>query len=864
MILSSIFSVIILSMKNRVLLFFLLFSISVSAQTGDFELKNLQQRASIKINADPALKGNGFKRFLTGENYRKEWTDSITVPILDLKKDFGGLTPEKEGGGKQTHTLHLKDGDGRDWVLRSVQKFPEKVIASELKGTIAEMIVKDGISASYPYGVLSIGTLAKAARVPYLPNTVVYIPDDAKLGEFRSKYKNTVALLELRTIENNKEIKTFDTEEIIPKIQNSDEKLIDQKAVLRARLLDNFMMDFDRHEGQWSWAEKDSSGKTYYYPIPKDRDQAFFKADGFLPKLLSGKPALGAIQGLRARPKNILIFNFAARNFDRSFLNELDEQTWSSGIDDFLSSMSNDVIENALSRQPEEIQKYGAKQIENILKDKRDFFKQDMLRYYRFLSGTVSVVGTNEGEKFTITKNADGAVKVEVQDKKSFTIYSRLFDPSVTKEIRIYGLEGDDRFLINGKVSPIRIRIIGGPGDDAFTNNSKGGKVFVYDVSFEKNTLTGNGFRNKISQDPLTNEYRRINDIYNSSSFGIFPEYSADAGLFLGLRYTATTTGFRKEPYASKHFFYVTKALSSSAWHLHYDADFIKVGRNTDLLFRSDAKLPTIRTHFFGYGNNTVFDKNKGADYYKLQYRLIEASVLARHSLTPWLQIQCGPLLQNFKISPSKNNDHYIADIPAYGIEPTVYDNKWFAGAEAGVIVNTRNNELIPTRGIHLNIYTRPMTGIGGETRKLNQSGGDLSFYTDALFKKHIIVASSFGVNHNFGDFEIPQAQYLGLRQNLRGYRYQRFAGRTSAYNNTELRINFGDVNFYLIKGPFGVLGFHDVGRVWTDGETSDTWHKGYGGGIWLAPFNKLVLTGLLSFSKEEKALPMVKFGFQF
>jgi outer membrane translocation and assembly module TamA len=156
------------------------------------------------------------------------------------------------------------------------------------------------------------------------------------------------------------------------------------------------------------------------------------------------------------------------------------------------------------------------------------------------------------------------------------------------------------------------------------------------------------------------------------------------------------------------------------------------------------------------------------------------------------------------------------------------------------------------------------MMKFGGTSKEFNQSGGSLSFYTDFLLKDHIVIASSFGLNHNFGNFEIPQAQYLGFRQNLRGYRYQRFAGRTRAYNNTELRIKFSDVNFYLFKGPLGVTGFHDVGRVWSDGESSKTWHKGYGGGIWLAPFNKVVVSGLLTFSEEESALPFVTFGFYF
>ncbi|HEV8283441.1 MAG TPA: BamA/TamA family outer membrane protein [Chitinophagaceae bacterium] len=843
--------------------YFLLITVSVSGQTGDFQLNNLQQRSNIRIPANPKLRGNGFTRFLIGENYRKEWTDSIHVPVLNFKTDFGGLKPDKEGGGKQTRTLHLDDGDGKHWVLRSVEKFPEKIIAPELKGTIFETLIHDGLSASYPYGVLSVGTLARAAGVPFFPNTVVYIPDDAALGEFRSKYKNTLSLLELRTIAD-KDAKMYDTEEIIPELQQSNKKTIDQKAVLRARLLDNFIMDFDRHEAQWLWIEKEMNERTFYYPIPKDRDQAYFNIEGPLPRLLSGRPSLGPIQGLRAKPKNILTFNYPERTFDHTFLNELDEQTWNEEIDQFISSMTNSVIESSMKKQPEEIQQYHGDEIAVILKNKKSSFKEDMLGYYRFISKTVSVVGSNDDEVFTITKSSDGTVKVQVQDKKGFITYSRQFDPSVTKEIRIYGLEGNDQFLVDDETSPIVIRLVGGPGDDVFVNNAKGGKVFVYDVSFENNTITGGGFRNKISSDPLNNEYRRINSDYNSSALGIFAEYYREGGFFLGPSYKITTQGFRKEPYASKHFFYVTKAFTSSAWHVQYDADFMKVGRNTDLLLRSDAKLPTVRTRFFGYGNNTVFDKSKGLKYYKIHYTSIEGSLMASTSITSWLRLKYGPVLQYFKIPETRNENHYIESVYSPETAKSTFDSKWYAGGEVRATINTRNNDLVPKRGIFSNIYTRQLVGINKNTNTLNQVGADLSIYTDVLLKNHIIIAASFGANHNFGSFEIPQAQYLGRRQYLRGFRSYRFAGRSNAYNNIELRINFGDVNFYVLRGPFGVLGFHDVGRVWIPREDSDTWHRGYGAGIWMAPFNKIVVSGLLTYSKEENAYPMVTFGFQF
>ena len=66
---------------------------------------------------------NGSKTFWMGSNYRKEWNTKVTVPVIDLSTAYGGLTPVKKGGGKQTKSLRLEDANGREYSLRSVQKF---------------------------------------------------------------------------------------------------------------------------------------------------------------------------------------------------------------------------------------------------------------------------------------------------------------------------------------------------------------------------------------------------------------------------------------------------------------------------------------------------------------------------------------------------------------------------------------------------------------------------------------------------------------------------------------------------------------------------------------------------------------------
>jgi hypothetical protein len=224
---------------------------------------------SVKRAANPDLAGSGSRNFFLGKNYRKEWTTPITAQVLNLGSELGGLVPTKQGGGKQTRSLRVKDSTGKEWALRSVEKYPEAAIPPDLRQTFVKEIVNQGVSASYPYASLSVEPMAKAAGVPYKRKKIVYIPDDPRLSRFRPIFKNTLAIMEER--EPAGVAKTDNTDEVVLKLAKDNDDHIDQVAVLKARLLDNFYMDFDRHEGQWDWATRDTGKERFIIPFQKTR-----------------------------------------------------------------------------------------------------------------------------------------------------------------------------------------------------------------------------------------------------------------------------------------------------------------------------------------------------------------------------------------------------------------------------------------------------------------------------------------------------------------------------------------------------------------------------------------------------------------
>ncbi|HEX8315864.1 MAG TPA: metallophosphoesterase, partial [Flavisolibacter sp.] len=411
---------------------------------------------SVVIAANPKLRGSFFKNLFIGKNYRDEWTTPVKVPVLD----FAGLTPEKQGGGKQTRSLRVEDAAGKEWSLRSVEKFPDAAIPPDLRQTLVRNIVIDGISASYPFSGLSVEPLARAAGVPTLKRRLVYIPDDPRLGRFRDAFKNTLATMEERQPEGVK--KTDNTDDVVLKLAKDNDDHIDQVSVLKARLLDNFYMDLDRHEGQWEWATRDTGKGKIYYAVPKDQDQAFFTNQGIIPFFVKKRWFAPELQGFEKKADNIKTFNKPARNFDRFFLNELTRETWSRYIDSFLTHMTDKVIEEAMTRQPREIRGFSYEKIVKKLKDRRRYFKKDMLEYYDFLSKEISIVGSNQRELFTLNKLPENRLhltihKIDKNNVISSKIYDRLFDKEETKELMIYGLEDRDSFVVRGGYSGIKI-----------------------------------------------------------------------------------------------------------------------------------------------------------------------------------------------------------------------------------------------------------------------------------------------------------------------------------------------------------------------------------------------------------------------
>ena len=814
---------------------------------------------SVVISASDKYKDKfGFRKTFLGQNYRKVWATPVTIKEFNIKKEKGGFTIKSLGGGKQTKSLRLTDKDGHEWTLRTVDKDPEKALPTNLRGTVAQRIVQDMISASSPYAPLVVPDLARAVGVITPDPEFFFVPDDRAFGIYRQLFKNTVVILEDRDPRRDF-TDTKSTGKVLNKMLEDNDHHVDQEKVLTARLLDMLIGDFDRHADQWKWGTADTGKGKLYYPIPKDRDQAFFNSDGLLLKFLS-KKQMPFLQGFKKNIRDINGLNFVAKDFDRTFLNNLEDTAWQRITAAFTAKLTDKVIENATAKFPAPVAALDAKNVSDKLKSRRNILLKNAMKYYKFLSKEVSVTGSNKAEYFHLKKQGDDVLltvyKSNDESDTASVMYKRVFSSKVTRELRLYGLNGNDKFEIDADVkSKILLRIIGGKGNDTF--DLKGNiHNFVYDLSTEKNVSTNLKRTNKeFHSNPSVNEYKGTGFQYTRVRFPqINLGFNEEDRLLVGIGFSRRTYGFRRDPYATDQRLVTLYAPREGAYQFKYEGVFNKVISKEDVVVHAQLVNPTLN-NFFGFGNETVYDKTKALQFYRVRYKYFETDVLLRKRLNDIFQFSAGPSYYHYW-SNYKDNDKRILGNPAVigSDSASIYGIKQFLGGKAKMDITYINNELFPSRGITWFTEFTALRGFNSNTHALTKLTSDMTIYASIKDPSSVGAVLRFGGGHIFSkNYEYFQALNIGANNFLRGYRKNRFSGSSLAYASAELRIKLFTSQSYLLPGNVGVMSFYDLGKVWQRGETSKKWHGAYGGGLYYVPYNLLMVSATIGFSPEDK-----------
>ena len=817
-------------------------------------IMHFEDSVTVAVNAN-YLDVSSFHKFILGRNYRKHWAMPVHLKVFRIDKENGGYTITGIGGGKQTKSLSLKDKDGNEWKLRTVDKNPEGLVAQELKSLVPQEIIQDMISAEHPYAALAIPALAEAAGVAHTSPTYYYVPDDPALGIYQTDFAKKVCLLE-RDDPTSNEDKTKSTAKIIDKILEDSKNHIDQEAVLRARLLDMMIGDWDRHFDQWKFGTNDTGAGKLYYPVPRDRDEAFFNSNAPFFRTLS-LAALPFLQGFKKHFYNIKWFNWEERNFDRLFMNNLDADAWKRIIKDFQANETDSVINNAVKQMPPKIYALDKKIIPEKLKTRRDLLGAAGLRYYRFLAKEVNILGSNKNEYFKLFNSGDDLQIKVYKSKKSGDTSNVMFDRTFhfrdTKYINLYGLNGNDNFEIDSTAdSKIKLRIIGGRGKDTF--NIKGNvRNRIYDYAPDTNYIANARKSNiEISSDPQVNNFDIAGYNYNSYRLPLLAiSFNEEDKFLAGIGYSYKTYSFRKEPYSTYQRVSALLSFKTGAYQAKYSGEFNQRVGKFDILVNGQV-YNTVLNNFYGFGNETK--KDSANIFYNVRYSNVAGDVLFRkRSPSGHLQFYVGPSYFHYWNNNFRNKQNILSHPALAGLDSTsIYSNKSYAGVKTGFTFNNFNKEFLPTRGVLFNAELTSLAGLNDDSHKITRLTTDLTLHSSFNDPTRIIFVLRFGYGHIFNkNYEYFQALTLGSNNYLRGFTKDRFAGKSRLYNSFEVRYKLFASKFYLIPGDVGLLGFNDVGRVWVKEGTSHKWHDSFGGGLYFSPFNFAIVSATMAFSGE-------------
>lgn len=414
-----------------------------------------------------------FNRFM-GPHHRTLWATPVRVPVFRLEsadKEAGPFKPTKLGGGFQSTSLTLEAADGRSYVLRSLDKDPARILPKFYQKTFIANALRDGTSAGNPYGALVVPPLAQALGVPHTHPRIFYVPlteTQLTVADANERLRGKLVLLEEKY--SGKQVSS----PLLPQAQDfiSDEDMRkriythpadrpDQQALLRARLLDVLIGDWDRHAGQWQWAELPDP--TYpkrrrYAPIPKDRDQTFYRvSDGLIGWLGTRRFTVRHLVTFKKRIHDVEALTGQGRYVDQRGMPELTRRDFDQAARYVQQHLPDSTLARAVRRLPPAVYAHAGPRLLRDLKSRRDQLPAVAHKYYLLKARKPIVAGTDQPDFFQVQRTKDSTtVRIYSRALGADSLYfKRTYFSKETRRLTLEGLGGNDVFEMTGRGIPL-------------------------------------------------------------------------------------------------------------------------------------------------------------------------------------------------------------------------------------------------------------------------------------------------------------------------------------------------------------------------------------------------------------------------
>jgi hypothetical protein len=821
---------------------------------------------------------SGFTRFFAGDHWRNLWISPIKVPILDLQKFAGGLTPYEKGGGLQTKSLKFYGSDGKEYRFRSIDKDVTRSLSPDFKESVVADVMQDQISVTNPASSVVASLLMDSVGILNAKTIICLIPDDERLGEFREEFAGVLGTIEENPEDyDNEELnlasadKVVNTFKLYEELQEDNDEMVDAVEFLKARLFDVLIGDRDRHAGQWNWAGYKNGKKRIWIPIPKDRDFAFPLYDGLFPRMMT--VAITSIVHFDYDMPAMLDMTWEGRHLDRRLLNSLDKPVWDSVAAFMQNKFTDETIERAVKQMPEEYFQIEGEHLIGKLKSRRDQLISASDEFYNWVAKYVDVYFSDKDEYAEVKRVNDVFTEVTVfkrdkdsGNKKNSIVYNRLLDNSVTDEVRLHMMGGDDLVIVSGEVEDgMRIIVEGGEGKDELIDSSKVTGYFLsftpftdaetktefYDSGKKTKFIEGEGtYTNdeeyNLPEDPQQRYEPLIEDRFRDYNVLVPFEYNTDDGFILGIGGRINYYDFRKLPFA--HRFDLTGSYAT----ISKRAEFIFLGDFNDMIDGMNVKIPAKFTgleitRFYGFGNETVRDESLvEEDYYNVNQRYISAGFYLKIPVKKELTIHSGILFELADVLEKENT-------LAYELQPYGLGTLDFFALSALLRYDNRDDKEIPFTGYYFDTFAE----VYPPTLNNKDFFGKITFdgrtYLTPKYLPDLTLALRAYSEIAWGDYPFYKGASIGGKKTLRGFTRDRYVGDYAVLGSAELRYYLTKV-YFLIPFQFGINLFTDTGRVFYADEESFKWHTSFGGGFWFS-INDRAINFSLNIAKSPETL---------
>jgi len=839
---------------------------------------NFPKTVSASIYTEKEVsKGKTFKNFW-GEHYRNYYGTKINAPTVLLDTLFGGLTITRKGGGNQSRSLRLEDKNGKEYVMRALRKsatqylqavpFKNQYIEGQFDNTYSEGLLLDIYTTAHPYAPFTIGKLADAANIYHTNPVLYYIPKQNALKHFNEDFGNELYMIEERATSGHGDTESFgfsnkiiSTDDLLKKLRKSDNYSVDEDTYIRARLFDMLIGDWDRHEDQWRWAEFKNGKNTTYKPVPRDRDQAFSKYDGFILGFLTRAiPTLKLMQVYDDEMRSVKWFNLESYPLDKALINTSTYMNWEKQAKFLQQNITDEVIELAFNKMPNEVKDETITAIKQKLKGRLKNLPKIAKTYYKLLTKYAVIKGDDRDNWFDVERLTDGKTSVKIynikNEKKGNLTFEKTYSKSETHEIWVYGLDDKDVFKVAGvNKSIIPLRIVGGQNNDTY-NIKSGKRVTVYDFKTKKNTFKTTKGKQKLFNNYEVNSYNYKKLKYNQNQ--ILPSIGSnpDDGLKIGIKNTFNIFGFERNPFTQQHTLNAAYFFANKGFDIKYNAEFANIFNNWNFLLETEYTSPNYTINFYGHGNETInYEDELGEDYHRVRLSTYAANPSLKWNGRMGAKFKIGGIVESIEVEKTENR--FINSI-----DYLLDKRKTYIGAKTSYLYENYNNNAFPTTGMRFSFEAGWKTNIDNQKENHTYIIPSISFNHKITSNGKIVFATKFKGNIIIGDnFEFYNAASIGGYDGLRGYRNQRFSGNKSFYQNTDIRFNLRQIKTELLPLQIGLFGGFDYGRIWLDDENSNDWKTSYGAGFWLVGAEMINLN-LSVFNAKDG--PYVRFGLGF